>query len=372
MSRKQQNMMRKKFRKWSNNFYREKSLTPHASWKHGGQEYSATFRRLPGGDDMGIERVVVEISTEEDGKRMSTEMRLKRLAFSNFAQLVDRWDPTVELHNDELDGRFHSNSTIYIGYGRNIKPKFRGKVTTASRGIAVTDPIGRIRRDEVFLAGLETGVKRIRLPRHVTAFVGDTLFGDGEYQNFSDDARITFYPNGTYGWRIVGSSGREEICGLPDKPYYIVAAKKKKLYLKGVVKGRILVYSPERIIIENDLTYAHDPEFDTDGANYLGLVSAKNIEVARPDVTGPGDLVIHAAIYAKRRFVVRRYRAKENATLLIHGSVTAGSLSATEPRYRTRIQFDRRLEDVRPPNFPVTNQYEIESWDPQWTIDGRS
>ena len=34
---------------------------------------------------------------------------MNRIAFSNFAQFIDRWDPEVEIHDDLIDGRFHSN-----------------------------------------------------------------------------------------------------------------------------------------------------------------------------------------------------------------------------------------------------------------------
>ncbi len=55
--------------------------------------------------------------------------------------------------------------------------------------------------------------------------------------------------------------------------------------------------------------------------------------------------------------------------LYLYGSLSAGSISATEPRYHTKIQFDHRLEDLRPPGFPVTDQYEVESWDAVWSVD---
>jgi hypothetical protein len=86
-------------------------------------------------------------------------------------------------------------------------------------------------------------------------------------------------------------------------------------------------------------------------------------------VTGPGDLVIHAAIYARRRFAVRNTRSDERAELRLYGSLSAGTVSATEPRYATRIQFDQRLTEVRPPGFPLTDRYEVESWDKRWTTE---
>ncbi|MFQ5751315.1 MAG: hypothetical protein ACE5HI_04900, partial [bacterium] len=138
--------------------------------------------------------------------------------------------------------------------------------------------------------------------------------------------------------------------------------------VKGVVKGKVLVYSPGKIIIDDDLTYARHPEIAYDADDYLGLVSDKDIEVADPAVTGPGDLYIFAAIYAKGRVRVRHLYGSGKATLYIYGSLTAGSLSATEPRYATNVRFDKRLETRRPPNFPMTERYEMMEWDGQWRV----
>lgn len=57
------------------------------------------------------------------------------------------------------------------------------------------------------------------------------------------------------------------------------------------------------------------------------------------------------------------------ALLTIHGSLSAGSLSATEPRYATRVVFDERLETHWPPNFPMTDHYEIIKWNRKWTVN---
>ncbi|MHC4844227.1 MAG: hypothetical protein ACYTEE_10535, partial [Planctomycetota bacterium] len=155
---------------------------------------------------------------------------------------------------------------------------------------------------------------------------------------------------------------------LPVEASYLIAGRKVSLHVRGTVKGKVLVYSPERIIIDDDLVYESDPEDSANADDYLGLVSDKYIEIAPPEVTGPGDLVIHAAIYAKRRFSVRKYRDRNEALLDIYGSLSAGSLSATEPRFHTRIRFDRRLEELRPPGFPMTDRFEVESWDTVWDV----
>ena len=53
------------------------------------------------------------------------------------------------------------------------------------------------------------------------------------------------------------------------------------------------------------------------------------------------------------------YRAR-SGTLMIYGSVAAGSVSATEPRFATRIEFDNRLTTMRAPGFPLSDRYELD------------
>jgi hypothetical protein len=335
------------------------------SLQHEGRQYVALLERRPAADSMDIERVTVVISTEESGKRLRTQLEMKRLAFSHFAQLVDQWDTGVQFHDDEIVGRFHSNSQIYVGYYRAVAPRFLVVVTTAARGFMVGNADGYRRTEEIFRGGFETRAGRIALPAKFSPPVPEHGSGSADVQSFSHDARITFYPDGSYGWREFGVDSPEHR-HVMSTPAYIVGARNATLHVHGTVGGKVLVYSPERIVIEGSLIYAHDPRLTADADDYLGILSGKDVEIARPEVTGPGDLEIHAAVYARRRFVVTDEDTPRNGTLLIYGSLTAGSLSATEPRYATRYQFDKRFEHVRPPGFPVTERYEIESWDTQW------
>jgi hypothetical protein len=330
---------------------------------HEGREYTASFTRQPAADDTSLDQLIVAVSTESSGERRSTEMRFKRVAFSHFAQFVDRWDPAVRIHDDEIDGRFHANSEIYVDSSGGIKPKFHGKVTT-SRGVS-TSATGRFRRADVFLGGIETRIRKIALPAELAMFPS-AADSDGRIHRFAGSARITFHADGSYGWQLLDASEPEQRRRLSDRTSYLIGDEGAELHVNGVVNGRVLVHSPERIVIEGNLTYAVHPDSESGADDYLGLVSDKNVEVADPEVTGPGDLDVHASIFAKRRFVIRRYRAREHATLSILGSVTAGSLSASEPRYRTKLRYDRRLDDVRPPSFPTTDRYELASWDGRW------
>jgi hypothetical protein len=144
------------------------------------------------------------------------------------------------------------------------------------------------------------------------------------------------------------------------------------LHVKGTVRGKVLVYSPEGIVVDDDIVYAHDPRAGGDPGDYLGLVSDKSVEIASQEITGPGDLTIDAAIYARREFVVRGYNASNDGALVVYGSLAAGSIAATEPRYRTRVRFDPRLEKLRPPSFPLTDRYEVEAWDGRWRVEATS
>jgi hypothetical protein len=338
------------------------------SWQHEGKVYTALLERHPAVGNTDMERVIVQISTEDKGKRLRTQMQMKRLAFSHFTQLVDHWDTEVQLHDDQIAGRFHSNSEILVGYDRKVAPKFFGKVTTSARSFAVANTIGAKRRNEMFQAGFESGVRRISLPaRFLPTTTRDSA--NAEIHKLADDTRIVFFSDGTYTLKRVGTHEEEQTGQLTDAPTYFVADRNASLYVRGIVRGKVLVYSPQRVIVEGSLIYAENPRAMVNASDFLGLASDNVVEIARPKVTGPGDLEIDAAIYARERFVVTDEFIPSRATLFIYGNLTAGSLTATEPRYATKLEFDRRFETLRPPGFPMTNRYEIESWDEQWTVE---
>ncbi|TLZ24158.1 MAG: hypothetical protein E6K27_14710 [Gammaproteobacteria bacterium] len=333
------------------------------SLEHKGRRYSAFLERRPAADEMGIDRLRVEISTEQNGKRLLTLLELKRLAFSHFTQLVDDWDQEDLLHGDVIVGRFHSNSVVRLRLDR-IAPQVLGKLTTAASQVDLENGGPRALR-RIFRGGIETNTPRISLPADFRSFVEDHA-DRSKMRTFERSARVTFYSDGSYGSRELGSTTAEERQTM-SAPHYIVAGRGATLAVHGTVKGAVVVYSPERIVIEGNVVYAHDPRSDAGAEDYLGLISAP------PNVTGPGDLEIQGAIYAKRRFIVSDDSVPGGpttcpcgGTLSIHGSLTAGSLSPTEPRYATRYEFDERFERVRPPGFPVTNRYEVDTWDPEW------
>ena len=336
------------------------------SWEQDGRQYSAELIREPANDGTALEHAVARVTTSDRGRYLTTLVNLRRLAFSQFTQMVNFWDPMVQLHDDEIDGRFHSNSQVKLKYDARAAPLFLGKVTTSARSFD-TESHGRKRDSEIFRGGRETRANRIELPDSVQPFEWAPRDEEARVHDFASDAHIRFYPDGSYSWRTRDASA-STVCAPSDVPVYFVAAPDVTLHVQGVAAGRILVYSPLRIVIEGDLTYANDPRGDSGSEDFVGLVSDRFVEVAPPGVTGPGDLEIDAAIYAGRRFIVTSIDHPRSATLRIYGSLAAGTLTATEPRYATKIEYDGRFERERPPGFPSTNRYEAANWDGQWSV----
>lgn len=339
----------------------------HVEWEQNGTQYSAHLIPERANEGTALDRVLAEVSASHRGKAVTTRVFLKRLPFSQFTHMVDRWDPMVQFHDDEIVGRVHSNSPFNLAYDARTAPRFLGKVTTAARTFH-TDSTGRRRDSDIFKGGIETRAGRIQLPDALQPFEWAPSGEPARTHEFADDTSIRFARDGSYILQMRGTSIAEHIDAPdPAEPVYFIARPGVTLYVQGVVSGKILVYSPQRIVIERSLTYARDPREDPASEDYLGLVCDKYIEIAPQSVTGPGDLAIDAALFAGRRFLVTNLNHRRTGTLRIYGSLSAGSVSASEPRYATRIEYDRRFEERRPPGFPSTNRYEVASWDGEWT-----
>jgi hypothetical protein len=298
--------------------------------------------------------------TNQDGKRLKTRLSLKRLAFSHFTQLVNHWDPNILLHDDVIDGRFHSNTKIAVKLDRDVEPRFFGKVTTAAATLTDGDDSRmRRRKKEVFQGGMETRTERVTLPRDMP----DVVNGGDE---FLDDTRIIFNADGSFVWRPANGTGSLTRVEASQRPRYLIGEKGASLHVMGTVAGIFTVYSPDDIEIENDLVYAKDPRDVVISRDFLALISGRDIRIATGQVTGDGDLHVHAALFARRTFRIESTDRNRAGTLHILGSLTAGTILETEPRYATKMDFDKRFEYLRPASFPMTRRYEVDSWDEGW------
>jgi len=305
------------------------------------------------------------VMTDRDGKRMKTRLSMKRLAFSHFTQLVNFWDPNIQLHDDVIDGRFHSNTEIGLAYTGGVNPRFFGKVTTsASTMMYGSGYVSKRKNQEIFQGGTETKTERVTLPRDMP----DVISGGDSHDRhvFEEDTRIIFNADGTYVWRKANGEGALERADASDHPRYLIGDKGAKLYVSGTVSGIYTVYSPSDIEIENDLVYAKDPRDTVISRDFLALISGRDIKVATAQITGVGDLHVHAALFARHRFMIESVKNGRPGTLFILGSLTAGTILETEPRYATKMDYDKRFEYLRPASFPMTRRYEVDSWDADW------
>lgn len=333
------------------------------SWSQEGKQYTARVLRQPALDSTGLEQVIAEVVTDRDGKRMKTRLSLKRLSFSHFTQLVNFWDPAIRLHDDVIDGRFHSNTEIGLSFSGKVEPRFFGKVSTSAASMTY-DSFGSRRKQEIFQGGVETKTERVLLPRDMPDVVNG---GDPKDRKiFTEDTRIIFNPDGSFVWRSANGSGPLERAEAAEKPRYLIGDKGVKLYVRGTVAGIFTVYSPDDIEIEDDIVYAHDPRESIMSRDFLALIAGRDIKVARGTITGGGDLNIQAALFARRRFMIESVSNGNSGKLFILGSLTCGTLLETEPRYATKMDYDKRFEYLRPANFPMTRRYEVDSWDGDW------
>ena len=354
----------RKLSSWTGRFSAEEP-DPTLRWREDGQEYTAVLKPMPAADAMGMEQLAVELTTQRNGERLVTELRMNRIAFSNFAQFIDRWDPDVQIHDDLIDGRFHSNSEINVSRDGRVRPVFNGKVTLAGGDVRTAGP-GFLNRRTMFPAGIETSVRRIVLPPRAATFDPAVVPAE-RMAHIERDSLITFHADGSFETQALadGSAGRRGTLG--EEPFYVLGGEDVALHVRGDVNGKVLVYSPARIVIVDDLRYVDDPRLPGAG-DYLGLVAERTVEIDEPEVTGSGDLEVHASIYARSRFLVRSYLSRRSGTLIIYGSVAAGTVSATEPRFATRIEFDDRLTTMRAPGFPLSDRYELDATSGEWRV----
>lgn len=365
MSQPEQTMLQKNVQQLAQQLLDTNMTNTELSWSQEGRQYTARVTRQPAADSTGLEQVIAEIMTENNGKRMRTKLSLKRLAFSHFTQLVNNWDPSIRLHDDVIDGRFHSNTEIGLAFSKGVEPRFFGKVTTAAAKMTFDGGgANRRRNHEVFQGGIETRTERVALPREMPDVVGGGE--DSDRQLFTDDTRIIFNADGSYVWRHANGEGALQRAEASERPRFLIGQKGAKLYVRGTVCGIFTVYSPNDIEIEDDVTYSRDPRDTLISRDFLALIAGRDITISPPQITGAGDLHVHGALYAKRRFAIESVDRSKPGTLHIFGSLTAGTIWETEPRYATKMDYDKRFEYLRPAAFPMTRRYEVDSWDGDW------
>ncbi|MDP3516606.1 MAG: hypothetical protein Q8S94_05495 [Pseudohongiella sp.] len=314
----------------------------------------ATF--VPAVEFTGLEQVEVAVTRQIKGQPHSTRIRLRERALSHYAKFINNWDSNVTLGDDRIDGRFHSNSDVNFESFAQPRSQFNGEVTIARRQTLTR----RVRESSMFAAGVRTGTGRIALPDN--AFPTRWLTSGAAVLTVDADTRLEFQGDNGVIWTDI-DSGQQEQMLIPPAGLIIAGTGRAGFELSGQVSGRVLVYSPRRQMITGNLVYVDSSEASED---YLALISDGSIEIASAMITGPGDLKINGALFARDRFSVRRFSDRHQGELYVYGALVAGSVSATEPRFSTHIKYDARFDHVRPPAFPGTGLFDVLDWEQRW------
>ncbi len=99
------------------------------------------------------------------------------------------------------------------------------------------------------------------------------IWGARSAHTFDRDTRITFYPDGTYGYQRLGRNAPEQRAVIGNAPLLLIGSRGTELRVSGTLNGNVLVYSPHGITVEGNLFYAHDPRRMPEAPDYLGLAS---------------------------------------------------------------------------------------------------
>ena len=119
--------------------------------------------------------------------------------------------------------------------------------------------------------------------------------------------------------------------------------------MRGTVRGIFTVYSPSDIEIEDDLVYLKDPRQTVISRDFLALISGRDIRIAAGSGDGPWRSERARARCSRAgASSPKRSTTPKPATMFIYGSLTAGTILATEPRYATKLDYDKRFEYLRP------------------------
>jgi hypothetical protein len=132
------------------------------------------------------------------------------------------------------------------------------------------------------------------------------------------------------------------------------------IHVKGVVDGRITVFSDNRIWIEDNIVCANNPSSDPTSDDFIGLVAEHQI-ILVDNLDNRNDLFIHAALMSRHdEILVQNAGTGSRGSLTIIGSIAQQDYhSSIATDYTFNHIYDPRLKDKTPPYFPRTTMVEL-------------
>ncbi|MDP4115139.1 MAG: hypothetical protein Q8903_03345 [Bacteroidota bacterium] len=295
----------------------------------------------------------------------TTVVELNVAFFSKYLMYMNT-DPGVYfITGDTINGAMHTNDYLYVS-GR---PVFKGKVTMAKgpyRTSGSTNP--------QFWGGYEYGVNIPMLSSNIdvikAAAIAHGFYHDGETwitMDGSSNVKIRYTSGGADSTVPLSSlTSNGTICINGD------------VHLKGKIDGSVTIASlipsgsstKGNVYIDDDIGVHDDPRTNPASSQYLGIVSQKNI-VVTDNTANDHDCNITASLYATGEFNAQNYGSRGYCGYLnLYGSLaqynrgavgtfSGGSISSG---FNKNYKYDDRLFKNAPPNFPVTDRFQILRW----------
>jgi len=319
-------------------------------------------------------------------------VKLKPSSYAKFAWYIDNMSSKIFVDGDTVYGPFHSQSTLNIGGD----PVFYGKVTT-NRGFNPDPKFWNSKGfDPHFYAGFKTGVDIPFVNNYDfnqqknAAAEGVSLGGSSLFMN--TDLWLTFNSDGTVTYRT-GSGSDSSTYNLPITlplttfaPTGVVYLGKGNVYMGGTLSGQVSVVTGEssglgqgNVYAVDDIkynqpamTYAGNNDWEpTTSTDMLGIMTSNNFIIA-DKIPNYSNIVVDASIFCAQGGVM----AENLQTINNRGRifVTGGVVAAKEELivklendgtfkgYKKHVVYDERFLLNGPPNFPVTDSFEIVSW----------
>ncbi|MGH1361917.1 MAG: hypothetical protein ACRBF0_00080 [Calditrichia bacterium] len=269
---------------------------------------------------------------------------------------------------DTITGPLHTNDIIRT-YG---SPVFEGKVT-AQGGITPDPSLGT--SSAVYNGGWEVG-GGVSIPTDVSTLYDAAVTGNnGNAVNtvslFDETVELEFLDTG----EVVSTLAGED----PDTVALSVIAPTGVIYstadvrVKGILDGRVSIYSGQSIYIDDDMVYKDSARDNPNSNDLLGLVANDNIVVADNTANNENAYIEASMIAMTGEFMAENHRNRDvSGTLYITGSVMQSDRGAVATfdwadgsilsGFQKNYVYDERLQGVSPPYFPFIRSLSLIAW----------
>lgn len=334
---------------------------------------------------VGLDTTMVKVTTQanaydEEYTRMFGSNRVikdsvvayfsDKLPASSFFWFTNTEGSTYWVTGDTVWGPMHTNDKLYT-FG---SPVFYGKAT-ARKGIE-PPPTSPANLAE-YLGGYEIGVANSVPTDASNILTAATAGNGGAAMNtmclYDQPLVLEFLNDG----RVV----REVNFGAPDTVVLSAIAPTGVIHsttdirVKGVLNGKLTVYSGDDIFLDDDIVYASDPNVNPASDDVLGLVAYDDILIT-DNIPNALDIHIQASMMAMTgKFKADNYSTRGVCgTIFMTGGVIqdqrgpvgtftgGGGVFTLTNGFFKNYKFDPRLSTIAPPYYPFVTALRLVAW----------